>query len=124
MKLFLSQEFKFDSAHNLINYRGKCEKLHGHTYRLRVTLTGTADPESGMLMDFGFLKERVMVLVIDRLDHSYINDTVEISTAENIAGWIWKTLEGPLRGETYEIYEITLWETESSSVTLRLQDIQ
>lgn len=123
MKLFLSQEFKFDSAHNLINYRGKCEKLHGHTYRLRVTLTGTADPESGMLMDFGFLKERVMELVIDRLDHSYINDTVKISTAENIAGWIWKTLEGPLHGETYEMYEITLWETDSSSVTLR-RDVQ
>ena len=121
MKLFLSQEFKFDSAHNLINYRGKCEKLHGHTYRLRVTLTGTADPESGMLMDFGFLKERVMELVIDRLDHSYINDTVKISTAENIAGWIWETLEGPLHGGTYELYEVTLWETETSSVTLRCQ---
>jgi 6-pyruvoyltetrahydropterin/6-carboxytetrahydropterin synthase len=84
-----------------------------------VTLTGKTDPESGMLMDFGYLKERVMELVIDRLDHSYINDTVEISTAENIAGWIWKTLEGPLHGGTYELYEVTLWETESSSVTLR-----
>lgn len=119
MKLFLSQEFKFDSAHNLVNYRGKCEKLHGHTYTLRVTLSGLADRESGMLMDFGFLKGRVMELVIDKLDHNYLNDIVKISTAENIAGWIWLALEAPLHGENYDLYEITLWETGSSSVTLR-----
>jgi|SRR5271157_5319242 len=121
MKLFLSQEFKFDAAHNLINYRGKCEKLHGHSYRLLVTLSGRVDTESGMLMDFGFLKARVMELAIDKLDHSFLNDTVKLSTAENIAGWIWKTLENPLHGETYELYEIRLWETDSSSVTIRNQ---
>ncbi len=72
-------------------------------------------------MDFGFLKARVMELVIDKLDHSFLNDTVKLSTAENIAGWIWKTLENPLHGENYELYEIRLWETDSSSVTIRNQ---
>ncbi len=119
MKLLLSQEFKFDAAHNLINYRGKCEKLHGHSYKLRVTLTGTTNPENGMIMDFNFLKERVMEFVIDKLDHSFLNDTIRLSTAENIASWIWDTLETPLHSETYELYEIILWETESSSVTIR-----
>jgi len=119
MKLLLSQEFKFDAAHNLINYRGKCEKLHGHSYKLRVTLTGTTNPENGMIMDFNFLKERVMEFVIDKLDHSFLNDTIRLSTAENIAGWIWDMLETPLHSETYELYEIILWETESSSVTIR-----
>ncbi len=119
MELLLSQEFKFDAAHNLINYKGKCENLHGHTYRLRVTLGGKADPETGMMMDFGMLKNRVQEKIIDKLDHSYINDTIKLSTAENIADWIWKELESIFESDSYELYEIVLWETETSFVTLR-----
>jgi 6-pyruvoyltetrahydropterin/6-carboxytetrahydropterin synthase len=119
MNLLLSQEFKFDAAHNLINYKGKCENLHGHTYKLRVTLAGQADPESGMIVDFGFLKNRVQERIIDRLDHSYINEIVKISTAENIAYWIWNEIEGIFKSGNYELQEIVLWETDTSFVTLR-----
>ncbi len=119
MKLLLSQEFKFDAAHNLINYHGKCEKLHGHTYKLRVTLEGKPDPLTGMLMDFSIFKNLVNDKIIEKLDHSYINDNIKLSTAENIAEWIWNRLEKPLKGDNYSLFEIVLWETETSFVTLR-----
>ncbi len=116
--MFISREFKFDAAHNLVNYHGKCEKLHGHTYKLRVTLEGTPDSD-GMILDFNELKETVNDLVISKFDHSYINDTIYQPSAENISLWIWKTLEEPLHGSNYHLYEIIVWETENSFVTCR-----
>jgi 6-pyruvoyltetrahydropterin/6-carboxytetrahydropterin synthase len=116
--LFISKEFKFDAAHNLVNYHGKCEKLHGHTYRLRVTLEGMPDPE-GMIVDFVELKKIVNDLVISRLDHSYINDTISQPSAENIAIWIWNELKDPLDGLNHHLHEIMVWETESSFITYR-----
>ena len=70
--MLLSKEFVFDAAHNLIHYHGKCEKLHGHTYRLKVVLEGQPDSE-GMIMDFIDLSRIVKELVISQLDHAYIN---------------------------------------------------
>ena len=63
--MLLCRDFKFDAAHNLIHYHGKCERLHGHTYRLRVTLEGTPDSE-GMICDFAELKRIVNDLVISK----------------------------------------------------------
>ncbi len=119
MTMTLSKDFKFDSAHNLVKYKGKCENLHGHTYRLKVTVTGNPDPDSGMIVDFTDIKRIVREKVIDRLDHAYLNDLIPQSTAENIVRWIWNELEKPLAGPNSRLTELTLWETESSSVTLR-----
>lgn len=119
MKHYITKEFKFDSAHNLIRYHGKCENLHGHTYKLKVTLEGTIEPDSGMLIDFGDLKKIVEDKVIERLDHHYLNDIVEQSTAENLSVWIWNELEPVFLERNCPLYEIKLWETETSSVTLR-----
>ena len=74
---FLCREFKFDAAHNLVNYHGKCETLHGHTYRLAVVLKGEPDHE-GMVFDFVELKKYVSDLVLSKLDHSYINNIIPI----------------------------------------------
>ena len=61
--MLLRKEFIFDAAHNLVRYHGKCEALHGHTYRLAVVLEGTPDDE-GMILDFcelsSIVKERVV----------------------------------------------------------------
>lgn len=114
--MFISKEFKFDAAHNLVNYHGKCEKLHGHTYKLRVTLEGMPDDE-GMILDFVELKRIVDDLVISKLDHNYINEMIPQPSAENIAIWIWETLKNSLNGPNYKLYSIDLWETESSFVT-------
>lgn len=119
MNMYLSREFRFDAAHNLVNYKGKCENLHGHTYKLKVTLAGVSDKDSGMIVDFTLLKKIVQEKVIDRLDHNYLNNILEQSTAENMVQWIWDQLKDDLNGKNYVLHELTLWETESSSVTLR-----
>lgn len=119
MKMYLSKEFSFDSAHNLIHYHGKCEKLHGHTYRLKVTISGTPDAESGMILDFNEINDLVKNRVVEKLDHTYLNDIIAQSTAENMATWIWKELETPFSEKKVELVELMLWETPTSSVTLR-----
>lgn len=115
---YLSKDFVFDAAHRLEKYKGKCENLHGHTYRLRVTLVGVPD-EEGMVMDFVELKELVKKHVLSQLDHSYLNQIVPQPTAENIAKWVWDKLEPLLRNENRKLYEITVWETADSFVTYR-----
>jgi 6-pyruvoyltetrahydropterin/6-carboxytetrahydropterin synthase len=120
--MYLRREFKFDAAHNLVNYHGKCENLHGHTYRLAVVLKGEPDHE-GMIFDFVELKKVVSELVLSKLDHAYINDILPQPTAEYIARWIFEALDGPLNRENCELYEICVWETESSSVIFRREDV-
>lgn len=79
----LTKEFTFESAHALAGYDGKCREIHGHSYRLFVTVKGIPstdenDPKLGMVMDFGDLKRIVNEAVIDRLDHSFVlRDTAE-----------------------------------------------
>ena len=73
----LTKEFSFESAHALWGYDGKCREVHGHSYRLFVTVKGEpiADPTSpklGMVMDFGELKAIVAREITDRLDHSFV----------------------------------------------------
>lgn len=70
----VTKEVTFDSAHMLSNYRGKCSNLHGHTYKLQVTLEGTAQREGNeeyMVMDFNTLKQ-VINTVVDHFDHALI----------------------------------------------------
>lgn len=112
---YVTKEFLFDAAHNLIEYHGKCEKLHGHTYKLHVTVLGELNNE-GMVIDFAELKTVVKEEVLAFLDHSYINELIKQPTAENIAFWIFNKLENKLNGENYHLYEVILWETPTSFV--------
>lgn len=121
--MLLTKEFKFDAAHNLMHYHGKCEKLHGHTYRLAVTFEGRPDSED-MIVDFCEVKSVVKKLVLDKFDHAYINDIIAQPTAENIARWIFKTVDDAFVFDNCRLYEIKLWETETSSVTCRRDDLQ
>ena len=101
--MLLCKDFTFDAAHNLVDYHGKCERLHGHTYRLRVVLEGEPDAE-GMIMDFLELKAIVKERVLSQLDHSYINDIITQPSAENIALWIWGELEERVKRDNCELY--------------------
>lgn len=121
--MLLTKEFKFDAAHNLVQYHGKCEKLHGHTYRLAVTFEGQPDAED-MLIDFHDVKEAVKQQVLSKLDHAYINDLIAQPTAENIALWIFKTIDAAIVRPNCRLYEIKVWETETSSVTCRREDLR
>jgi len=116
--MFVSRDFKFDAAHYLPNYKGKCERLHGHTYRLQVTLEGEPDRE-GMIVDFGDIKKIVNEKVLNQLDHHDLNEVIENPSAENIAMWIWKRLDGKF---AVDLYEIKVWETDGCFVTCRGED--
>ena len=120
--MLLSKDFTFDAAHNLVNYHGKCEKLHGHTYRLRIVLDGQPDSE-GMIMDFIELKQIVKEKILSRLDHAYINEIISQPSAENIALWIWRELEESVKRENCKLHEVHVWETATSCVILRASDL-
>lgn len=115
--MLVTKEFTFDSAHFLPNYHGKCENMHGHTYRLQVTVEGPED-QNGLVIDFMILKEVVQKRVLDKLDHKLINDVIKIASAENTAVWIWKQLEKSKEfPKNARLHEVKLWETASSFVT-------
>ncbi|MFH1012660.1 MAG: 6-carboxytetrahydropterin synthase QueD [Candidatus Peregrinibacteria bacterium] len=89
--MLVGKEFTFDSAHFLPQYYGKCERMHGHTYRLRVTVDGRMG-ENGLVIDFVVLKKIIKEQVLDKLDHQVLNDIIQIPSCENIAKWIWDKL--------------------------------
>ncbi len=109
------RSFDFDSAHRLPHHPGKCRELHGHAYRLVVTVDRPVDPSTGLAVDFSDLKAVVKREVVEVLDHRYVNDLIDNPTAEVMAVWIWNRLAGPLPG----LEEIELFETRSCSVVYR-----
>ena len=91
--MFVTKEFTFHASHFLTKYYGKCERLHGHSYRLAVTVEGPIGAND-LVLDFGILKRVVVRRVIDKLDHYHLNDLFENPSAERVCEWIWKELEG------------------------------
>jgi 6-pyruvoyltetrahydropterin/6-carboxytetrahydropterin synthase len=119
-----SVEETFAAAHNLRGYHGKCENLHGHNYKVRVTLAGKELDSTGLLYDFVELK-RAIQAVIRGLDHRYLNelppfDTVNPS-AENIARYIYEEAakQLPVAPNGAEISSVTIWETDTAAATYR-----
>lgn len=85
-------EAGFAAAHRLVHYNGKCERLHGHNYKVRVWAEGENLGEGGMLVDFGILK-RALGDIIARLDHSDLNEIPQFAddpSAERIARYIFE----------------------------------
>jgi len=115
MEMHISVELDFSSAHHLPRYEGACRRLHGHNYRLKVTLAGFPDDESGMVMDFEALRKKVWDLCLAEMDHHNLNDILENPTAENMVLWFWERLAPELKN----LKELVLWETPDYSVTLR-----
>lgn len=91
----LYREFTFEAAHRLprVPEGHKCARLHGHSYRIQVHVTGEVDPATGWVMDFGDIKKAFRPLY-DQLDHYYLNDVdgLENPTSENLARWVWDRL--------------------------------
>jgi 6-pyruvoyltetrahydropterin/6-carboxytetrahydropterin synthase len=111
----VTKEFIFDAAHFLPFYEGKCENLHGHTYKMHVTVKKEKDEKTGMAFDFVLLKDAVKKEVVDLFDHQLINDHIENPSAENIAQFSWEKLQK----HNIPLYEIKVWETPTSFVTYR-----
>lgn len=121
--MFLKKDFTFDAAHKLEQYHGKCEALHGHTYRLEVTVEGMPDTE-GMVVDFLVLKDLVKTHALSFLDHAYLNDVIPQPTAERIALWIWNRLDERITHGNCSLYSVQVWETATSSVVIHREDVE
>ena len=114
-------EKSFAAGHYLRNYKGKCEKPHGHNYKVRVTLHGRDLDKAGLLLDFKDVKNIVGNL-IERLDHQMINDLEPFQTlnpsAENLARYFYQqagTQLGLLTDGRVQVKEVTVWETEDAA---------
>jgi len=119
----VSVEHTFAAGHALRNYRGKCENVHGHNYRVRVLVRGEKLDHVGMLADFTELK-RLLRAVSEPMDHVFLNDMPPFNelnpTAENMAWYICEKLREELKADNpVEIAEVTVWETDIQSATYR-----
>lgn len=97
MEIF--KEFTFEAAHRLPNLppEHKCSRLHGHSFRVRVCVSGPVDDRTGWVLDFGDIKA-LCKPVIDELDHRYLNEIpgLENPTSERIAMWLWNRIRPQL----------------------------
>jgi 6-pyruvoyltetrahydropterin/6-carboxytetrahydropterin synthase len=119
----VSVEQTFAAGHALRNYKGKCENVHGHNYRVCITVQGEQLDSTGLLVDFLEVK-RLMGGAIDYLDHRFINDLPpfdEINpSAENIAKYFYDRVhQGFSGGAAVRIAEVRIWETDTSSAVYR-----
>jgi 6-pyruvoyltetrahydropterin/6-carboxytetrahydropterin synthase len=109
----LTCSFTFEAAHRLPWHPGKCAGLHGHSYRLDVTVAGPLD-DNGIVVDFDNLHAIVNDQVIDQWDHSDLNVVLDNPTAELLAHRAW----GLLADAGLPLVGIRLWETPQSWVEL------
>ncbi len=116
MEIF--KEFTFEAAHRLPNVPEghKCARLHGHSFRVEIRVSGEVDPTLGWVMDFSELSAAFRP-IYQQLDHFYLNDIdgLENPTSENIARWIWRKLKPNLP----LLSEITIRETCTSGCVYR-----
>ncbi len=106
----LVREFRFEAAHLLprVPEGHKCRRLHGHSFRIEVAVTGPIHATTGWFIDYAEI-DRAVVPVRDALDHRYLNEIegLENPTSENLARWIWDRLAENLPG----LSAITVHET-------------
>ena len=120
----VSVDETFAAAHNLRNYRGKCENLHGHNYKVRITLAGHELDSTGLLYDFVQLKKAIQD-VIRSLDHTYLNERPPFDvlnpSAENIARYIYDETarQLPRAANGAGIASITVWESDVTAATYK-----
>ena len=114
----VTKQFRFEACHNLPYYEGACHNLHGHSYLLEVTVGGniikdTKNPKCGMIMDFKDLKQIVNENVVDKLDHSNLNDIYPNPTAEIMVSDIAVNIMKKLPKKVF-LVSCKLWETNTS----------
>ncbi|MCD6526794.1 MAG: 6-carboxytetrahydropterin synthase QueD [Desulfuromonas sp.] len=107
----------FAAAHNLIHYDGDCENLHGHNWKVEVTVCAKELDKSGLGIDFKILKGRTKEL-LGTLDHKYLNELEPFITAspssENIARYLYYELEKLLNSDNVSVESVNVWESENA----------
>jgi 6-pyruvoyltetrahydropterin/6-carboxytetrahydropterin synthase len=116
----LTVETTFSAAHQLKGYKGKCEHLHGHNWKIEVHVIAERLNEIDIAMDFQDIK-KITNEVIAPLDHSVLNEifpfTEKNPSSENIAKWIYDSLIKKIDNENIRVSAVTVWESERSSAT-------
>ena len=113
-------ETQFASAHQLRGYKGACEKLHGHNWKVQIFVLAERLNEIDIAIDFHEFK-KLAEEVIMPLDHGFLNDifpfTEKNPSSENIAKWIYDSLRKKLNNENINLSAVTVWESETASAT-------
>ena len=113
-------ETDFSAAHQLRGYKGKCEDLHGHNWKVQIIVSSDKLNDIGIVVDFNELKEMSRE-VISQLDHSFLNDIfpfTEINpSSENIARWIYDSIRKKVQNKNCTVSSVTVWENDSASAT-------
>jgi len=116
----LMVETTFAAAHQLRGYKGKCEQMHGHNWKVQVHIVAQRLNEIDIAMDFHEIKDYLNEVVAP-LDHSYLNDifpfTEKNPSSENIAKWLYDSLNKKLANENAQVSAVTVWESDSASAT-------
>lgn len=110
----IKADANFSAAHNLRGYKGRCEELHGHNWKVEVECAGRKLDKAGMLLDFRAVKEKLNI-VLDRLDHKYLNEFDYFRkvnpTSENIAKFIYDSLKEKMPS----LKSVRVWESDNCS---------
>ena len=123
-KVYLTKEFEFEAAHHLINYDGACANVHGHSYKLQVTVSGSVNPfdtkyaTDCMVLDFKDLKNVVKTAIIDTHDHADLNTLYDNPTAEIMVIGMYDNLREWLPKDV-NLESVKLWETSTSFAEYR-----
>jgi len=118
----VSIEYSFSAGHALRDYKGKSENIHGHNYKVRVSVEGEDLDSTGLLVDFIDLREAVK-RIVDRFDHQFLNEVAPFDklnpSAENIARYFSDQLAAQVYQNGARLQAVTVWETETSFATYR-----
>jgi len=116
----LMVEDTFSSAHQLRGYKGECEKLHGHNWRVQVYVVADRLNEIDIAIDFHELKDHLRE-ILSFLDHKFLNDvfpfTEKNPSSENIAKWIFDNMKKRINAEGVRVMAVTVWESDTASAT-------
>ncbi|MDI1472235.1 MAG: 6-carboxytetrahydropterin synthase QueD [Thermodesulfovibrio sp.] len=110
----------FDAAHQLRGYKGKCENIHGHNWKVEIEVIAENLNEIGIAIDFKDLK-KISDEVVSELDHTFINEIPPFNqinpSSENIARWIYLNLKSKFEKGPVKLYSVTVWESDNAGAT-------
>lgn len=116
----LMVETTFSAAHQLRGYKGKCEQMHGHNWKVQVHVIAERLNDIDIAMDFHDIKALLRETVAP-LDHAFLNDifpfTEKNPSSENIAKWLYDSLNKKMSNENVHVSAVTVWESDSASAT-------
>jgi 6-pyruvoyltetrahydropterin/6-carboxytetrahydropterin synthase len=118
----ISVDYSFAAGHALRGYKGKCENVHGHNYKVRVTVAAEQLNSIGLLMDFVDLRAALKATA-EKLDHRFMNDIPPFDqlnpSAENLARYFAESIDPQVQRQGAHISSVTVWETDTTSATYR-----